>query len=257
MTDVSESMLSKVRALLAQAESTSFAAEAEAFTEKAEALMAKYAIDQAMLADADPALADKIICRNVRILMPHLTFKADFLYNLANALDVKAAYISKDRREKDKLGPGNDLRYSVLALVGFTADVEWVETLFTSLEMQRLRALTEAVNNRTHGDHGRSFTVDFNNGWLSTVVRRVKATRQVAEKTYETEHTSSKSIALVLVGKRKQVEEEFSHQFPWSREGKRRVTLNSAGGYGAGSRAGTNANIARGSVGGNQKGLNR
>ena len=42
-------VLAKVRALLAQAESTTFEAEAEAFTAKAQELMARHAIDAALL----------------------------------------------------------------------------------------------------------------------------------------------------------------------------------------------------------------
>ena len=45
-------MLSRVRALLAKAESTEFAEEADAFTEKAQQLMARYSIDVAMVAAA-------------------------------------------------------------------------------------------------------------------------------------------------------------------------------------------------------------
>src|SRR6185295_10188297 len=49
MRGVDDSVLVKVRALLAQAESTSFEAEAEAFTAKAQELMARHAIDGALL----------------------------------------------------------------------------------------------------------------------------------------------------------------------------------------------------------------
>src|SRR4051812_34734140 len=45
-------MLNRVRALLAQAESTNFEAEAETFTAKAQELMTRHAIDMAMIVDA-------------------------------------------------------------------------------------------------------------------------------------------------------------------------------------------------------------
>ncbi|MDP9441581.1 MAG: DUF2786 domain-containing protein, partial [Actinomycetota bacterium] len=46
---IDDRILSRVRALLAKAESTEFAPEAEAFTEKAQELMARYAIDDPVL----------------------------------------------------------------------------------------------------------------------------------------------------------------------------------------------------------------
>jgi hypothetical protein len=53
--DVDERILDKVRALLAKAESTEFPEEAEALSARAQELMAKYSIDQAVLADAATA----------------------------------------------------------------------------------------------------------------------------------------------------------------------------------------------------------
>ena len=44
-----DSVLHKVRALLAKAEATPFDAEAEAFTSKAQELIARYRIDDALL----------------------------------------------------------------------------------------------------------------------------------------------------------------------------------------------------------------
>ena len=43
-------MLSRIRALLAKAEATEYAEEAEALSARAQELMAKYSIDQALLA---------------------------------------------------------------------------------------------------------------------------------------------------------------------------------------------------------------
>src|SRR5688572_14589877 len=48
--DVDQRMLDRVRALLAKAESTDFPEEAETYTAKAQQLMARYSIDQALLA---------------------------------------------------------------------------------------------------------------------------------------------------------------------------------------------------------------
>lgn len=260
MTDVSESVLFKVRALLAQAESTPYPEEAEAFTAKAEQMMIKHTIDQAMLADLDPSKLDQIVYRDVRIDHPHLEHKGTSLYNIAKALGVRGAYVSKNRREKDKLGPGNDLRYSVMGLVGYESDVEWVETLFTSLEVQRTRALTEAVRSKAAHEHGRSFTADFNDGFLSAVLKRIRATREQVVKEHDTasnpQSHQGKSVALVLVGRQEQVDQEYRARFPGARERTTRTSLRSYTGYGAGKDAGNRASIARGSIG-SKKGLNR
>jgi len=52
-TKTDDPILNRVRALLAQAESTNFEAEAETFTAKAQELMTRHAIDMAMVAAGD------------------------------------------------------------------------------------------------------------------------------------------------------------------------------------------------------------
>jgi len=247
MTD--ENILNKVRALLNKAESTDFPEEAEAFSAKAEELMVRHAIDMAMLAETDPGKSDRIVSREVRIENPHLTIKGAFLYQLAKTLGVRGAYRCTKRLDKD-----GKTYYSIMGLVGYETDVDWVETLFTSLELQRINALTQGLRAKRSQEHGRTFTQSFNEAYRQTVVSRVKQTRATAVAT-TAPTTSGKSTALVLVAREEQVDAEYRRAFPNVRESHRRVRYNSASGYQSGQAAGSTANIARGSLSGAKRAL--
>src|SRR4051794_24097650 len=70
--------LSRIRGLLAKAESTDFEAEAEALTAKAQELMARHAIDTAMLGrrGGAPAAAGEVQARRLHLDDPHPEAKA-------------------------------------------------------------------------------------------------------------------------------------------------------------------------------------
>src|SRR6202042_2954643 len=86
MTSASNTMLDRIRKLLAQAEDDAVTtAEAEAFTAKAAELMARYGIDRALLAAAEPGTdepADKIIT----IPNPWAAVHAHLLTGIASAM---------------------------------------------------------------------------------------------------------------------------------------------------------------------------
>lgn len=243
-----DAVLNKIRALLNKAESTKFPAEAEAFAAKAEELMMRHAIDAAMLADADPAKADEIIITSVRLEQPHLTVKGVFLFNLAKVFGVKGAYRVQNGRDHE----GH--LYSVMDLVGYKGDVTWVETLFTSLEMQRVTALAVALRTRDRREGGKTFTSSFNEAYRRMVTQRVRDTRvtAVAETAPSAGGTST---ALVLVAREERVEAEFRAHFPNARTSAYKVQYNSHAGRVAGARAGSTAGIARGSLSGEKRAL--
>src|SRR5215467_7562217 len=83
---VSDAILDKVRKLLAKAEDPACTpAEAEAFTAKAAELIAKYGVDSALLAAADPTV-DPVGDLVIEVLAPYALDKCTLLAGVANAL---------------------------------------------------------------------------------------------------------------------------------------------------------------------------
>ena len=151
----------KIQGLLATAESLADQGNDEAagaYVAKAHALQQKYSIDQAMLGEADQPRA--IIDRTWVMPGAYGRRKA----NLAHVVSVHtgcAGYFSR-------AGDGG-YRFT---LFGFTADVEWAETLFFSLCHQAEAALGFAVKGAA--EHGRSFTTAFLEGFTAEVQRRLR-----------------------------------------------------------------------------------
>jgi hypothetical protein len=124
---MTEALLTRVRKLLAKAEDPACTpAEAEAFTAKATELIAKYGVDQALLAEADPAL-DPVGDRVVTLDPPYALDKAGLLAAVAVPLRCRVV-----RRTRDGVQ---------IHLFGHAADLERVELLFTSLLVQAAHGL--------------------------------------------------------------------------------------------------------------------
>ncbi|MDA8038058.1 MAG: DUF2786 domain-containing protein [Actinomycetota bacterium] len=127
---IDEPLLARVRALLAQAESTSFEEEAAAFMAKAQELMTRYRIDRAVV-EADRAQqggAPVIDARRCWLDDPYLSLESYLLSVVARANQVRAV-------AADKIG--------FVTLVGHPADVDATEILFTSLLVQATRRMAE------------------------------------------------------------------------------------------------------------------
>ena len=118
-------VLVKVRALLAQAESTTFEAEAEAFTAKAQELMARHAIDVALLWSAS-ARDERPTSIRVTIDDPYADIKSLLLQHVAGHSRCRAVW---------------DAEHGLSTVVGFASDVAAAELLFTSLLVQSQSAL--------------------------------------------------------------------------------------------------------------------
>ena len=125
-------MLGRIRALLAKAESTDFPEEAEALTAKAQQLMAQHSIDEALLAAGTGGDHEPGACR-IGIDNPYEAPKAVLLDAVAEANRARSVW-SKD------LG--------FCTVVGFPADLEAVELLYTSLLVQATSAMNGAGTRR-------------------------------------------------------------------------------------------------------------
>ena len=245
----------KIQGLLATAESLADQGNDEAagaYVAKAHALQQKYSIDQAMLGDAGPPRA--IIDRTW--VMPGAYGRRKV--NLAHVVSVHTGCAGYFSRAAD-----GAYRFTVF---GFTADVEWAETLFHSLCHQAEAALGFAV--KGPGEHGRSFTTAFLEGFTAEVQRRLREAAREAKAAAAREHDtagnghganghagrdgqSGRSVALVLADKAKRVDEELK-----ARVGRLSTSrLSGAGswsGYEQGRTAGRDASLTRGSVPGSK-----
>ena len=139
-------LLERVRALLAKAESTTFAEEAEALTAKAQELMARHAIDQAML-DASLGQGPAAEGRRIGVDDPYAGPKALLLSKVADANRCRSVWLSE-------LGCSD--------VFGAMADLDAVELLFTSLLRQATSSMVVGAPRRQGGGAGtRSFRQSF------------------------------------------------------------------------------------------------
>jgi len=148
-------MLSRIRALLAKAESTEFAEEAEALSARAQELMAKYSIDHALLA-AQSGEREEPSGRRIPVDSPYEEPKGTLLNVIALANRCRAVW-SKN--------------VALMTVVGFPADLNAVELLFTSLLVQANTAMLRAGGKKD--EFGRSRTRAFRQSFLVSYAIRI------------------------------------------------------------------------------------
>jgi hypothetical protein len=156
-TRPTDSVLERVRALLAKAESTTFEAEAEAFTAKAQELMTRHAVDAAMVS-AHAGRSDAPITVRLPIDDPYVGPKSLLLQFVAESSRCRA--VSYDG-------------LAMSAVVGFAADVAATEVLFTSLLVQAHTAMHASAATARAGAHTRSRA--FRSAFLVGYAHRIAA----------------------------------------------------------------------------------
>ena len=150
-----ERLLSRIRALLAKAESTEFTAEAEALSARAQELMAKYSIDHALLA-AETGRNEEPGARRIAVDNPYEAPKTSLLQTVAQANRCRVVW-SKE------LG--------LVTVIGFPADLDAIELLFTSLLVQANSAMLRSGAKRDGA--GRSRTRAFRQSFLVSYAVRI------------------------------------------------------------------------------------
>ncbi|WP_433242407.1 DUF2786 domain-containing protein [Actinomadura nitritigenes] len=221
--------LNKIRGLLAKAESTEFPEEAEALRERATALMAKYGIEQAVLAGTADPEANEITDRIIDCYRPWAEEKASFLYRLGEAMGCRAVEI------ETRSGNG----FTRIQLVGYVSDLDRVEMLFTSLLVQLAHAV--AVATPPPGQKPRPFRRAFVAGYSSEVVWRVRQAEERAAADAKTTHGTG--LEVVLVDRSTRVQNFFDNLFP--ELGTRSVRRYGNSGLNAGMAAGKRADIGQ------------
>jgi hypothetical protein len=193
-----QKMLDKIRALLAKAESTEFPEEAEALTARAQQLMARYSIDHALLA-AETGTTEEPGGRRLPIDNPYESPKAVLLGTLAQANRCRAIW-------------SKDLGFSTV--MGFPADLDGVELLFTSLLVQATTALVH--EGRKYGPGGRSRTRSFRQSFLGAYAVRIgERLRSVTDEAEREAAAASPGTDLlpVLAARTEAVEEAVQTMF--------------------------------------------
>jgi hypothetical protein len=197
---IDERVLGRIRALLAKAESTTFPAEAETFTAGAQSLMARHSIDRALLAALDQSSSEDPTGRRIGIDNPYDSSKAMLLGAVAEANRCRTVW-------------SRDLGFSTA--IGFPADLDAVELLFTSLLVQATTAMLRA-GTRTDG-YGRSRTRSFRQSFLTAYAQRIGQRLAEVTETATTEaatETAGPNLLPVLAVRNEAVDGAVAAMFP-------------------------------------------
>lgn len=200
-TPVDDRVLTRVRGLLAKAESTEFEAEAEAFTAGAQALMTRHSIDRAMLDHQTAAKGDGPGALRIGIENPYEQPKAMLLAVVAEANECRSVWSQ---------------RLGFCTVVGFAAELAAVESLFTSLLLQATAAMGRQGARRTSrtGSRTRAFRASFLEAYACRIGERLRET--AAKETERASASTGFGAALlpVLAARRQETESVFEEMFP-------------------------------------------
>ena len=231
-----EKIVSRVQALLAKAESTTFPEEAEALVAKAQELMARYAIDAAV-AQQRRAAGARPELRTLRIEAPYITAKASLLASIAHANGVRLVYN----------------RTGGASLIGFAEDIETVEVLFASLLVQATGAMLRAPAEEVRGQ-AKAFRHAFLLAFAHRIGQRLSEARAVIVEEVAAE--GGASLVPLFAARAEAIDELVAQEFPRLRSPKH--SISHTGGYGAGRAAANRADIGnRGRLGGSDRALTR
>jgi Protein of unknown function (DUF2786) len=197
---VNEKLLARVRALLAKAEATSYPAEAETFTTAAQAMMARHSIDAAMLHSGPGRGEGRPGGIRLGVDNPYSESKAMLVQQIAETNRCRAVW-------SKHLG--------FTTVLGFDADVRWVELLYTSLLVQATAAMSGAgaKTDAWGGSRTRSFRSSFLQAFAMRIGERLGETTRQAEADAGRE-SGGRDLLPVLASRRQAVDEELARIFP-------------------------------------------
>ncbi|WP_416904769.1 DUF2786 domain-containing protein [Micromonospora echinospora] len=211
-------MLDRVRALLAKAESTGYPAEAEALTAKAQELMARHSIDRVLL---DTGPADQPGGVRLGTDPPYAGAKALLVQEVATANRCTAVW-------------SDDLGFSTV--LGFPADLDAVEVLYTSLLVQATSAMLRgrAERRATSSRRTREYDDSFLHAYALRIGERLRAaTERTSREAARAE--GGDRLLPVLASRSDAVRQRAEALFPGVTEG--RLTIRDAEGWSSGTAA--------------------
>ncbi|WP_328425154.1 DUF2786 domain-containing protein [Streptomyces sp. NBC_00443] len=214
-------MLTRIRALLAKAEATGFPEEAEALSAKAQELMARYSIDEALLSTRTQGAKDAPGACRIGVEPPYEQAKAVLLDAVATANHCRAVWNEP---------------FGFSTVVGFEADLEVVELLYTSLLVQAQTAMTKAEAAQRAG--GRKRTKTFRQSFLAAYAHRIGTRLTEAAQTQVTQ-----DLLPVLANREVAVTDRLDRMFPETTTTRLRGVSDEAG-WVEGSQAAERAQVA-------------
>ncbi|MFJ8040870.1 DUF2786 domain-containing protein [Kitasatospora sp. NPDC096147] len=149
-------MLSRIRALLAKAESTEYPEEAEALTAKAQQLIAQHSIDEALLTAGQSSSTVPGALR-IGVDNPYESPKAMLLDAVATANRCRIVWAKE---------------FGFCTVIGFDSDLDAVELLYTSLLVQATAAMQRAGSR--HHKEGAARTKSFRQSFLIAYAARIR-----------------------------------------------------------------------------------
>lgn len=210
----SNPVLVKIRALLAQAESTTFVAEAETFTAKAQALMTRHAVDEAAVAAKSNIKQDQPVMIRLPVDAPYADTKALLLQNIAEATRCRTVFHSS---------------VTLSTVLGFPNDIAGVELLYTSLLLQAQHALASETINAQPGSRvrGQSYKASFLLAYTTRIGDRLE---EVNRSIYqEAEEENGSAFLPVLRDKDAAVNDFLQNEFGELKESQPRGGYDPAG----------------------------
>lgn len=210
-----ERQLERIRALLAKAESTTFAEEAEGFYAKAQELMTRYAVDEAKLAGVRETEDNPITAVEVSVWTPYPRERSVILWAVARANDCRTVITSK-------------IGAWTVRVVGFERDLERVQLIYTSLAMYASGQMRSADK---RGESSQRFYRSFLIAFGTRLEKRLQEARSAA-------------MLPVLFDRSQLVNDRVADMFP-NLAAARPVVARSALGWQAGERAADSADLGQ------------
>ncbi|MEV2222108.1 DUF2786 domain-containing protein [Nocardia vinacea] len=220
---VDAKVLSRVRGLLAKAESTSYPEEAEALSAKAQELMTKYALDR-VLVDADNAVPDLPGACRIWLDTPYVDAKALLVDVVTKANRCRAIFASA---------------FGFMTVVGDESDLEAIELLTTSLLVQATRAMIASGNESKRSADARSRA--YRKSFLIAYATRIGERLEEANETTIAESPDPARLLPALRSHQHKVDEAFAALFPTIRN--RGISIGNGNGWAAGRAAADNAQL--------------
>jgi len=244
-----ERIYSKIRALLAKAESTEYPDEAAIYTAKAQELIALHAIDMALLEAKEGR--GSIVTRIIEVPSPYPKEKYVLLSGVARANNCRAILGLEVATLRQLVDEGAfDSKKSFATLVGYETDLDAVEMLFTSLLIQAVNEmLSHGIQINEWGENRtKSFRRSFLYQFAWTVGDRLAETTQLAREDAASSHGTD--LLPVLASRVEAVDSAVKQRFPHTST--LRTSVSNYAGVLAGDAAGQRADIGSQRLRGNQ-----
>jgi hypothetical protein len=218
-------VLSRVRGLLAKAESTSFPEEAEALSAKAQELMARHALERVAVDAAAGAAPTTASVRRLWLDAPYTAAKSSLVHQVAGANRCRAVSLAA---------------LDLVTVIGWPTDLDTVELLVTSLLVQAGRAMAAEGSRPARGG---SRTRSFRHAFLLSYATRIGERLREAGATAQQEAVAAAGDALlpVLAARGEVVERTTTQLFP--RITTKRFSVGNAAGWEAGREAADAASL--------------